>query len=151
MQLESILVPERTRCDLNAASKKRAIEEVAQIISRNLPYLPSDQIFENLIAREKMGSTAIGYGIAIPHCRMKQCRNITGGLFKLHQPVDFNALDGTDVNILFVLLVPEDETDAHLQTLAMLASRFESDQYRNNLQKSTTDLELYQSALSVPS
>lgn len=147
MKLESILDPERTCCSVKAASKKRALEEVAGIIAQNHPDLDAERIFECLIAREKMGSTAIGHGIAIPHCRMKQCGEVVGGLFRLVHPVDFNALDGEAVDILFVLLVPEEEANAHLETLAMLAKRFESDDYRRGLKEATSDSELYRSAL----
>lgn len=148
MQLEAILIPELTCCNLEATSQKRALQEVAKRVAREFPDLKANQVFENLVSREKKGSTAIGQGIAIPHCRMKECSKIIGGLFKLSQPIDFNALDGEGVSILFVLLVPESETNAHLEILATLAKLVESEENVKGLLAASTDTELYNLAVS---
>lgn len=150
MNIESILVPERTCCNLEATSKKRAIEEAAKYIAETLDGLEGPGIYEQLISREKLGTTAIGHGIAIPHCRMDNCDQIVGGLFKLDRPVDFGAFDEEDVQIMFVLLVPSQEVEDHLQTLAMLAERFESAEYRKKLLAAHNDQELYELALRDP-
>lgn len=152
MKIESILVPERTCIDLEASSKKRAIEEASRHIARTrtLPHLDAAEIYENLINREKLGTTAIGHGIAIPHCRMKNCNDIVGGLFKLSQPTDFDAFDEEPVQIMFVLLVPEDEVNDHLEALAMLAERFESESFRESLFQATSDQDLYERATQGP-
>ncbi|MEX2326518.1 MAG: PTS sugar transporter subunit IIA, partial [Pseudomonadales bacterium] len=118
MNIESILAPERTFCCLTAGSKKKAIEEAARLIANVSDNLSAEEIYERLISREKLGTTAIGHGIAIPHCRMNDCNEIVGGLFRLEAPVDFDAFDDEPVHILFVLLVPEVEVDDHLKTLA---------------------------------
>ncbi|MEX2489044.1 MAG: PTS sugar transporter subunit IIA [Pseudomonadales bacterium] len=150
MNLASILTPERTCCDLEASSKKRAIEEAAGHIARTLPRLDAAEIYENLINREKLGTTAIGHGIAIPHCRMQNCDEIVGGLFKLRQPINFEAFDDQPVQIMFVLLVPAEEVEDHLATLAMLAERFESEKFREHLLQATSDRELYERATQDP-
>ena len=148
MKIESILTPERTCARVVASSKKRAIEEAAIRISSEVEELDQQEIFERLINREKIGTTAIGHGIAIPHCRIDGVQDIIGGLFRLDTPVDFGAFDDEPVRIMFVLLVPSEEVDEHLQTLAMLAERFESEDYRRSLLTAADDTELYKRAIA---
>ncbi len=150
MKIESILEPERTVLGLEVSSKKKAIERAAEVIVESLPHLPIGDVYRGLIEREKLGSTAIGKGVAIPHCRLQGCSSIVGGLFVLDQAIDFGAPDDQDVQVLFVLLVPESETTAHLEALAMLAERFESDDYRRSLIEATSDTELFDRALQAP-
>ena len=147
MKIESILTPDRTHAKIVAGSKKRAIEEAAIQISRGIEDLSAEEIYERLIGREKIGTTAIGHGIAIPHCRIDNYPDIIGALFRLDTPVDFGAFDDEPVRIMFVLLVPSEEVDQHLQTLAMLAERFESDEYRRSL-LTAIDAELYKRAIA---
>jgi len=149
MKIESILAPERTFCHINTRSKKNAIEKAATLISESMPSLDSHNVFKKLIEREKLGPTALGHGIAVPHCRIEGCSNIIGSLFTLDTPVDFAAFDDTPVNIMFVLLVPVHEVDDHLKAMAMLAERFESSQYRKNLRDAKTGQELFERALSA--
>ncbi len=148
--LETILTPERTCHNLAVSSKKKALEEVATRMVATLPMLTTEQVFENLVAREKLGTTGVGHGVAIPHCRLPRCSGIVGGLFRLTDPIDFGALDGEPVSILFALLVPTREVDEHLDTLATLAARFEVPTYREGLMEADSDEALYQAALQVP-
>ncbi len=147
MDIKSILAPERTHCSIEAASKKRAIEEAAHRIAE-AANLDPEAIFESLINRERLGTTAIGHGIAIPHCRIDKCPSIMGSLFRLSEPVDFDSFDDEPVQLLFVLLVPTDEVDEHLQVLGTLASRFDSDEYRNRLLQARNDEELFDAAVA---
>jgi len=149
MNIESILVPERTKAQLQASSKKRALENIAEIIHENLPEITSEDLTASLIARERLGTTALGLGIAIPHCRFAKCRQITGSLFQFQEGIDFGAYDNQLVNIVFVLLVPLDEVNEHLDVLAMLAGRFKAKEFRDALQAATSDQELYQSAIGT--
>ena len=148
--LDTILTPERTCHDLVVSSKKKALEEVATRMVATLPMLTTEQVFENLVAREKLGTTGIGHGVAIPHCRLSRCSGIVGGLFRLADPIDFGAFDGELVGILFVLLVPTREVDEHLATLATLAERFEQASYRDALLAANSDQSLYEAALRAP-
>lgn len=148
MKLESILTPARTYSRIVAGSKKRAIEEAAIQISRGIEDLTAEEIYERLINREKVGTTAIGHGVAIPHCRIDNYHDIIGALFRLDTPVDFGAFDDELVSIMFVLLVPSEQVEEHLQTLAMLAARFESDDYRRSLLTAVDDAELYKRAIA---
>ena len=151
MNIDSILVPERTICSLRASSKKRAFELAAKHINRSVPHLETGDVYRGLIEREKLGSTAVGDGIAIPHCRLEGCDSITGSLFVLQDPVDFLAHDDEPVSIMFVLLVPAFETTEHLATLGMLAERFQIKTYRKDLITAKDNEELYKRALSAPS
>ena len=146
MNIKSILAPERTYCRLTAASKKRVLEDAATKIAASLPGIHAEELFEKLIGREKIGTTAIGDGVAIPHCRLDGCSGIVGSMLTLSHAVDFQAFDKQPVDVLFVLLVPTEEVDEHLQVLAMLAKRFESAAYRETLTKATSDAELYKVA-----
>jgi PTS system nitrogen regulatory IIA component len=151
MDIDSILVPERTICSLRASSKKRAFELAAKHINRSVPHLETGDVYRGLIEREKLGSTAVGDGVAIPHCRLEGCKSIIGSLFVLEDPIDFLAHDDKPVRIMFVLLVPASETTEHLATLGMLAERFQIEGYRKGLKTAKDNAELYKRALSAPS
>jgi PTS system nitrogen regulatory IIA component len=148
VNIEDILTPDRTFCKIEASSRKRALEEVANKLAATIDGLNADELFSRLIARENMGSTALGHGIAIPHCRMTGCPNILGGLISLSEAIDFEAYDQTKVQVMFVLIVPEEEIDEHLRVLAMLAKRFETDSYRDALFSATDSSALYQAAIA---
>ena len=149
MNIDSILVPERTICSLRASSKKRAFELAAKYINRSVPHLETGDVYRGLLEREKLGTTAVGNGIAIPHCRLEGCDSITGSLFVLEDPIDFMAHDDEPVSIMFVLLVPASETTEHLATLGMLAERFQVKKYRKDLITAKDNEELYKRALSA--
>jgi len=114
IRLESILTPGRSLVNVPGGSKKKALEQIANLIAREVPALEMQDVFEALIAREKLGSTGFGNGIAIPHCRLKGCVSPISALMHLDAPIDFDAIDGAPVDLLFVLLVPQAATDAHL-------------------------------------
>ena len=146
MSITSILTPSRTHAAVTGSSKKRVLEKIAQLVSDDIPSLNSGALFKNLIAREKLGSTAIGEGIAIPHCRMGMCEQITGALIRLREPIDFDAADDQQVDLLFVLLVPEQACDEHLQTLAELAGLFNREDFRLALRAAGDSQQLYEAA-----
>ena len=149
MKIYEILDPDRTCTNLSASSKKKAIELISEIISSSLPELKQGDIYRGLIEREKLGTTAIGQGIAIPHCRLSKCNRIVGGLFLFDDTLDFSAPDDKGVNILFTLLVPESETSEHLKTLAMLAGGFNKPNTKQQLLEASSDKNLYETALTI--
>ena len=149
MNIYEILDLDRTYANLSASSKKKAIELVAEIISSSLNNLKQGDIYRGLIEREKLGTTAIGQGIAIPHCRLSKCDKIVGGLFVFDKALDFSAPDEKGVNILFTLLVPEDENSEHLETLAMLAKGFSNPDTKRQLLDACSNQKLYESALKI--
>ena len=143
MQLSEIINVNRIKNDVNVLSKKRALEELSHLITQDQTQLSVSNIFDSLISRERLGSTGVGYGIAIPHGRIKNCEKITGAFIKLKQGVDFDAMDNQPVDILFALIVPEESTDEHLQVLALLASMFNDEGFRRKLRESQNEEETY--------
>lgn len=143
MQLSEIINVNRIKNDVNVLSKKRALEELSNLITQDQTQLSASNIFDSLISRERLGSTGVGYGIAIPHGRIKDCENLTGAFIQLEQGVDFDAMDNQPVDILFALIVPEESTDEHLQVLALLASMFNDEYFRQKLRKSQSEEETY--------
>jgi len=150
MNLNELLAPELTFCNVHGASKKRLLELSAQLIAGKVPQVSADQIYEALIAREQLGSTGIGGGIAIPHCRIPRLTKTIGCLLKLQHPVDFDAIDNQPVDLLFFLLVPENTLAGHLEALKTIAERFSSSEYCRRLRAATSDAELHALALSLP-
>ena len=128
-------------------SKKRVFERAAEAMGAALN-LSSENIYRALLAREKLGSTAIGEGIAIPHCRINECAEAAGCLLTLREPIDFGSTDGRDVDVIFVLLVPEEATQAHLNLLAALARTFSNADLRNRVRQTLDPEELRQLLLN---
>jgi len=118
--------------DLEASSKKRVFEQ-AGLLFENHVGIARSVVFDSLFAREKLGSTGLGQGIAIPHGRIKGLKHATGAFLRLAVPVPFDSPDGRPVNLLFVLLVPEQATEEHLQILSELAQRFADRAFRDAL------------------
>ncbi|MEY8264709.1 MAG: PTS IIA-like nitrogen regulatory protein PtsN [Bermanella sp.] len=144
--ISDILTLERTQLGAQCSSKKRVIEYVANFLADQIPDAQADDLYQHLIAREKLGSTGIGEGIAIPHSRLSECEDTLGALFVLETAVDFDAIDRVPVDIVFVLLVPTQATEQHLQTLSMLAQKFNQPSFRDRLRQAKDSHELYQLA-----
>ncbi len=148
MDIQSILTPGRTLSGIEGISKKRALEILANTIAEDVPDIDADDLFRRLIARERLGSTGIGQGIAIPHCRIDNCDRTLGALITLKEPIDFDAIDSEPVDVLFAMLVPEQAGDEHLHTLASLASSLNEADYRQRLRAAGNDQELYDAAIA---
>ena len=118
--------------DLEASSKKRVFEQ-AGLMFENHQGVARSLVFDSLFAREKLGSTGLGQGIAIPHGRIKGLKGAVGGFMRLSAPVQFDSPDGKPVNLIFVLLVPEQATEHHLQLLSELAQMFSDKAFREEL------------------
>lgn len=144
MTLESILPPERVLFDVPGGSKKRVLEFFSTFIAQNTPSLDSQEVFSRLIGRERLGSTGIGNGVAIPHARSPHCKNPLAAFLKLVEPVDFDSVDGEPVDLVCVLLVPEEADDAHLALLAQVAGVMNDAETRTRLRKSTSQQELHE-------
>ena len=148
MELKSILSPELTFCNIQGVSKKRLLENSAELIAEKVSSVDADQIYNALIAREQLGSTGLGNGIAIPHCRVPKCEKTIGCLVKLEQGIDFDAIDGKPVDLLFYLLVPENTIEGHLEVLRNLAERFNDQDYCANLRGCTSNADLFAAAIA---
>lgn len=147
MQIKSLLTPERTLCRIEGVSKKRVLEILANTIAQDIPAIDADDLFRRLIARERLGSTGIGHGIAIPHCRIDNCAGTVGALITLVQPIDFDSIDSEPVDILFAMLVPENAHGEHLQNLASLAGALNDSHFREQLRAADSDSTLYEMAI----
>jgi PTS system nitrogen regulatory IIA component len=141
--LAKILPPGNVLCGLDVGSKAQLFEEAGRLFENNLQ-LPRKKVIDSLATREKLGSTGLGYGFAIPHGRIKGLSVATGAFFRLKTPISFDAPDGKPVSMLFILLVPEQATDLHLQILGELAQMFSNRQLREKFQASDNPAEIYQ-------
>ena len=121
--ISQLLTPENIVLDLDASSKKRVFEH-AGVLFENNQGIARSAVFDSLFAREKLGSTGLGRGIAIPHGRIKGLKQACGAFLRLAHPVPFDSPDGKPVSLLFVLIVPEQATEQHLQILSELAELF---------------------------
>ena len=146
--LSQLLSPGRTLCRATGVSKKRLLQTVAGIIAEDQLSLDAAEVFSQLIAREKLGSTGLGHGIAIPHCRIDNCSHPLGTLVTLEEGVPFDAPDGEAVDLLFVLLVPNEAHQEHLDILAGLARLFSQEAFCRQLRAATDADALYQAATS---
>ena len=145
--LEQLLTPELTFCAESGSSKKKVFETVSSLICERRSEMDAGEVYNNLLAREKLGSTALGDGIAIPHCRLSSCETAVVTLMTLASPVDFDAVDGRPVDILFVLLVPEAATQEHLDVLAGLARLLANAYFRDRLRAADSNEALYRAAV----
>lgn len=140
--LAKILPPGNVLCDLDISSKAQLFEEAGKLFENNLQ-LPRKKVSDSLATREKLGSTGLCYGFAIPHGRIKGLREATGAFFKLKQPIPFDAPDCQPVRMLFILLAPEQATDLHLEILGELAQMFSNRQLREKLLASDDPAEIH--------
>ncbi|PSF05967.1 PTS IIA-like nitrogen-regulatory protein PtsN [Marinobacter fuscus] len=135
LTIDKILAPELTLCRVPASSKKRVLEFIAERIHYQDETLNDTDIFNNLVARERLGSTGIGEGIAIPHCRLEGLDRVIGVMMTLEQPVDFDAIDNQPVDLVFALIVPKEATSEHLELLSQLAERFNDSAFCERLRQ----------------
>lgn len=151
MKVSDVLAPDLIQCDFPGVSKKRLLQNIAHFITEKLGgNLDQEKsMFDNLVAREKLGSTGIGKGVAIPHCRATGMRRIHGCLIKLREPIDFDALDDQPVDLVFALIVPEEKNDEHLATLASIASLLQSQSNLDALRGCHSASELFDTTIKL--
>ncbi len=130
--IANLLPTENILLDLDAGSKKRVFEQ-AGLLFENQHGIARATVFDSLFAREKLGSTGLGQGVAIPHGRIKGLKDARGAFLRLTTPVPFDSPDGKPVALLFILLVPEQANELHLQILSELAQRFSDREFREAL------------------
>jgi nitrogen PTS system EIIA component len=131
-QISQLLPAANIMIDLDAGSKSQLFSAVGRLFEENRG-LKSGLIVDSLVAREKLGSTGLGQGIAIPHGRIKGLTEAQGAFARLKAPIAFDAPDGKPVAQIFVLLVPEHATEQHLQLLSELAQMFSEKGFRERL------------------
>ncbi|HED32608.1 MAG TPA: PTS sugar transporter subunit IIA [Gammaproteobacteria bacterium] len=167
MNINQLLTPERVKCLSGISSKKRTLESLSHLLGSGTTGLDPADIFHQLIERERLGSTGLGRGVALPHARLsahhenpendpdftpdasietdaRSTPEVTLGSFiKLDKGIDFDSTDRQPTDLLFGLLVPEAYTDEHLQVLASLASMFSDSEFCEQLRHCKTDDALY--------
>jgi PTS system nitrogen regulatory IIA component len=141
--VSKILTPSHVSLDLQASSKKRLFEQ-AGLLFENLDGIARSVVYDSLFAREKLGSTGLGQGVAIPHGRIKGLKEALGAFVRLAQPVPFDAPDGNPVSLVFVLLVPEKANEKHLQILSELAQMFSDKALREAMSRAPDAAALYE-------
>lgn len=144
MSLNSLLTLSCTRNNVHCSSKKRALEIISELAADQLN-LPVQDIFDAVLTRERMGSTGIRHGIAIPHGKLEEgIAQATGVFLHLEQPIGFDAIDNQPVDLLFALLIPADQCNSHLQTLSLIAKKLGDKALCRRLRSAQSDEELYQ-------
>ena len=142
--IAKLLPPSNIVLDLDVTSKKRLFEQ-AGLLFENNQGIARSLVFDSLFARERLGSTGLGQGVAIPHGRIKGLKDAVGAFVRLTTPVPFDAPDGKPVGLAFILLVPEQATEQHLQILSELAQMFSDRELREGLSTGTDAGALHQS------
>jgi len=151
MDINQLITPDRVKCLGGIKSKKRALESLGQLLSTGATEVDPTEIFHHLVERERLGSTGLGHGVALPHARLAFQVATSDGLresslgcfIKLNEGVDFDSPDSLPADLLFALLVPENCTDEHLQILASLAGMFSNPQFCEKLRHCNSDEELF--------
>jgi PTS system nitrogen regulatory IIA component len=133
-RLSLLLPPDHVVLDLDVSSKKRLFEQIG-LIFENSRQIPRARVFDSLFDREKLGSTGLGYGVAIPHGRLKALKDTVCAFVRTQAPIPFESPDAQPVRLVFAMLVPEHATEQHLEILSELAQMFSDPGLREMLLK----------------
>ena len=144
MEIKDILSLDCVACAVEATSKKRILHTISQLASEKLSDISTDDVLTSLVCREKMGSTGIGGGIAIPHGRLNKLDKTMAIVVTSKAPVDFDAIDNQAVDVFFTLLVPAGQNDGHLQTLATIAKTLSNKSIIKQMRKATDNQSLFE-------
>jgi len=143
MQLSEILTTSSTCCAVDITSKKRILEKICQLAAIQVTDIEQDELLDSLLDREKMGSTGIGNGIAIPHGRLPNSSKAVAILITTQKAIDFDAIDNREVDIFVALFVPENSCQEHLDTLQSIAKLFSDKKMIKQVRKCNDDQALY--------
>ena len=143
MKITEILSQDMVLPDLRGTTKAEVLQELAQSFTSQFPNLSADAVAAVLTERERLGSTAIGDGIAIPHGKIRGVNRIVGAFGRHTEGVDFDSLDGNPTHLFFVLIAPEESTSLHLKALARVSRLFRDNAFRERLETADTAEELY--------
>lgn len=146
MQLGELLTTSATQQGADVSSKKRVLEVASEMLASSITGVDADAIFSGLLNRERLGSTGLGSGVGIPHCRIPGANKPAAALMTLAEPIDFDAIDSKPVDLICALIVPDDGDDEHLKTLAGLAELFSDAQALSELRASADTQALFDNA-----
>ena len=147
MLLEEIIKPDSVLCNAQARSKKHCLEILSELLVRPVPHIASEDIFERLIERERLGCTSLDQGVAFPHCRIEGLDTNIAALIKLSEPVDFDSPDGELVDIVFGLMVPKEINASHQANICSIADLLGDRDLRQKMRTASTSNELYDSLI----
>ena len=143
MKLNAILSPERVTSGVSVTSKKKGLEELSRLLALGTEGVSGGDIFNSLTAREKLGSTGLGHGVAIPHGRMTGVTNSVGAFLRLKHAVDYDAHDGHGVDLVFGLVVPSAATEEHHKHRAAVAEKFSDEDFCKKMRAAKDDRTLF--------
>lgn len=143
MQLATLINSDRVRCGVDLTSKKRSLELLSELLTDDLPADSTRTVFEGMTLRERLGSTGLGHGVALPHSRCPVIELPRAAVIRLENAIEFDAVDKEPVDLLFALLVPENSTDEHLRILARLAEMFRDNAFCAQIRACQSDTELH--------
>jgi PTS system nitrogen regulatory IIA component len=132
-----------------ASSKKKVLENLSQKLAANTSATTAEKVFQVLLERERLGSTGLGKGVAIPHARVPDLPHTVAAMLTLESPVDFESVDNQPVDIAFALLVPEDDTDNHLQHLSRLVTLFRDVDVCDKIRNANSAEAIFELLLSI--
>ncbi|MGB0495691.1 MAG: PTS sugar transporter subunit IIA [Kangiellaceae bacterium] len=142
MNICQLLSPASTQCCDKTTSKKKVLEKISEMMADSID-CKAKSIYESLLSREKLGTTALGEGVAIPHARVNNCLCATAVFLLLDTPIDYDAPDGKPVDIIFAILVPEDGDNSHLAHLAKIAKLLSDGQTISQIRHAHSDAALF--------
>jgi PTS system nitrogen regulatory IIA component len=143
MKITEILAPEMVLPELKGSTKDQVLKELAQGLAAKYPGIKLEDLIAVLSERERLGSTAIGDGIAIPHGKLRGANKIIGAFGRHREGVDFESLDGNPTHIFFVLVAPEDSASLHLKALARVSRLLKDDAFKARLIEAADSAEIY--------
>ncbi|WP_339744212.1 PTS IIA-like nitrogen regulatory protein PtsN [uncultured Maricaulis sp.] len=142
MALEDLIPSGGATVDFGASSRKQALQAMSETAA-NATGLNARTIFEAVLQRERLGSTGVGQGVAIPHARLPGIKEVTGFFMRLRTPIDFESIDGQPTDLIFLLLAPEDASAEHLKALARVSRMLRRDDVRRRLRAAPDAAAIY--------
>lgn len=143
MILENLIKPDSVLCNVHARSKKHCLEILSELLTRSDSDIANEEVFANLIERERLGCTSLDKGIAFPHCRIPGLKKSCAALLRLIEPVDFDAIDGDPVDLVFGLMVPENIESTDYADIEVIANLLRDEALRTRLRNAKSSSELY--------
>jgi len=148
MSLQEIIKPDGVLCNATARSKKHCLEILSELLIRNFPEIASDDIFEYLISRERLGCTGLDKGAAFPHCRVEGIDESIAVLIKLSEPVDFDSPDGEPVDLVLGMMVPAEINDSHRADIKLITDVLADEGLRARLREMNSSSNLYDALIN---
>ena len=148
MLLEELIKPDAVLCNATARSKKHCLEILSELLIRSNPDIASENIFEGLVERERLGCTSLDKGAAFPHCRVKGIDTSHAALIKLSEAIDFDAADGESVDLIFGMMVPINLDGSHYDDIKMVTQVLRDEGLRARWRSMNNSKDLYDALLN---